>query len=75
MAITGPPCNLMINRSKNNNGAGQADRFKLEPSALVDSATGSYFAAGCSCEVTAFTTTPKGRMHFVGVKFVPIIFE
>jgi hypothetical protein len=42
---------------------------------LLDSATGSHFAAGFSCEVTAFTTTPKGRMHFVGVKFVPIIFE
>jgi hypothetical protein len=28
----------------------------LGPSELVDSAIGSYFAAGFGCEVTAFTT-------------------
>src|SRR4029077_10493213 len=27
-------------------------------------------AAGIGCEVTAFTTTPAGRTHFLGAKFV-----
>jgi len=31
-------------------------KVKLGPSEFVDSATGSHFAAGFGCEVTAFTT-------------------
>src|SRR5260370_29250969 len=48
-------------------------QVKLGPSELVDSAIGSYFAAGFGCEVTAFTTEPEQggggsklwRAHFV----------
>jgi hypothetical protein len=50
---------------------------QLGPSQSVDSAIGSYFVVKVPLDLPAFINAlaPNLRMHFVGVKFVPIMGE